>query len=79
MAHILLVEDDKSIVTNLTEFLQNEGFSITSVDGQNKALALLEESAADFDLILLDVSLAEGNGFAICRAAKSTTSLLLFS
>lgn len=75
MAHILLVEDDKSIVINLTEFLQNEGFSITSVDGQSKALALLEESAADFDLILLDVSLAEGNGFSICRAAKSTTNL----
>ena len=75
MAHILLVEDDKSIVTNLTEFLQKEGFSITSVDGQGKALALLEESAANFDLILLDVSLAEGNGFAVCRAAKSTTNL----
>ena len=75
MAHILLVEDDKSIVTNLTEFLQKEGFSITSVDGQGKALALLEESAANFDLILLDVSLAEGNGFAVCRAAKSTTIL----
>lgn len=75
MAHILLVEDDKSIVTNLTEFLQKESFSITSVDGQRKALALLEESAADFDLILLDVSLADGNGFAICRAAKSTTNL----
>lgn len=75
MAHILLVEDDKSIITNLTEFLQNEGFAITSVDGQSKALALLDESAADFDLILLDVSLSEGNGFAICRAVKSTTSL----
>lgn len=75
MAHILLVEDDKSIVTNLTEFLQKESFSITSVDGQRKALAILEESAADFDLILLDVSLADGNGFAICRAAKSTTNL----
>lgn len=75
MAHILLVEDDKSIVTNLTEFLQKESFSITSVDGQSKALALLEESAANFDLILLDVSLAEGNGFAVCRAAKSTTNL----
>ncbi len=75
MAHILLVEDDKSIVTNLTEFLQKEGFSITAVDGQGKALALLEESAADFDLILLDVSLAQGNGFAVCRAAKSTTNL----
>lgn len=75
MARILIVEDDKSIVTNLTEFLQKEGFSITSVDGQAKALALLEESAADFDLLLLDVSLADGNGFAICSAVKSTTSL----
>lgn len=75
MAHILLVEDDKSIITNLTEFLQKENFTITAVDGQNKALTLLEESAADFDLILLDVSLAEGNGFAVCRAAKSTTDL----
>ncbi len=75
MTHILLVEDDKSIVTNLTEFLQKEGFAITSVDGQTRALALLEESAADFDLMLLDVSLAEGNGFAVCRAVKSTTGL----
>lgn len=75
MAHILLVEDDKSIVTNLTEFLRKENFTITSVDGQGKALALLEQSAADFDLILLDVSLAEGNGFSVCRAAKSTTNL----
>ncbi len=75
MTHILLVEDDKSIVTNLTEFLQKEGFAITSVDGQTQALALLEESAAAFDLMLLDVSLAEGNGFATCRAVKSTTNL----
>ena len=75
MTHILLVEDDKSIVTNLTEFLQKEGFAITAVDGQAKALALLETSAADFDLLLLDVSLAEGNGFAVCRAVKANTSL----
>ena len=52
MTRILLVEDDKSIVTNLTEFLQKEGFAITAVDGQTKALALLEASAADFDLLL---------------------------
>ncbi len=75
MTRILLVEDDASIVANLTEFLQKEGFAITSVDGQLKALTLLETSAADFDLLLLDVSLAEGNGFAICHAVKSTTSL----
>lgn len=75
MTHILLVEDDRSIVANLTEFLQKEGFSITAVDGQRKALEILETSAAEFDLILLDVSLADGNGFAVCRAAKSSTEL----
>ncbi len=75
MAHILLVEDDIGIVSNLTEFLQKEGFSITSVDGQEKALSLLKESPDAFDLMLLDVSLAEGNGFALCRAVKSNTSL----
>ncbi len=32
MTRILLVEDDASIVANLTEFLQKEGFAITSVD-----------------------------------------------
>ena len=75
MAPILLVEDDKGIVENLTEFLQKEGFTITSVDGQEKALALLETSVSDYDLMLLDVSLAEGNGFAVCRAVKANTSL----
>lgn len=75
MAHILLVEDDKGIVENLTEFLQKEGFTITSVDGQGKALALLEEANTGFDLVLLDVSLAEGNGFAVCRAVKANGDL----
>ena len=75
MAHILLVEDDKGIVANLTEFLQKEGFTITSVDGQGKALALLEEANTGFDLVLLDVSLAEGNGFAVCRAVKANGDL----
>jgi len=34
MTKILLVEDDKNIVTNLTEFLQKEGFFVESVAGQ---------------------------------------------
>lgn len=71
MTHILLVEDDKSIVTNLTAFLKQEGFRVTAVAGQTKALELLENHSLDFDLLLLDVSLADGNGFAVCGAAKS--------
>ena len=69
MTKILLVEDDKTIVSNLTEFLNNEGYIVRSVTGQTAAMNLLIEEKAD--LVLLDVSLAEGNGFATCKAIKA--------
>ena len=68
MTKILLVEDDKAIVANLTEFLKNEGYTVKSVSGQTAALYMLSEERSD--LVLLDVSLAEGNGFAACKAIK---------
>lgn len=70
---LLLVEDDIGIVENLTAFLKEEGFSIETVSGQKDAIACLEEKK--YDLILLDVSLADGNGFAVCAAAKSMTDM----
>ena len=69
MTKILLVEDDKAIVSNLTEFLNNEGYLVKSVSGQSAAMNLLAEEK--MDLILLDISLAEGNGFATCKAIKA--------
>ena len=69
MTKILLVEDDKAIVANLTEFLNNEGYIVKNVSGQTAAMNLLAEEKAD--LVLLDVSLAEGNGFAACKAMKA--------
>lgn len=68
MTKILLVEDDKGIVGNLTEFLENEGYKVYAVSGQNAALKILEEES--FNLALLDISLSDGNGFAVCSAIK---------
>lgn len=53
MTKILLVEDDKTIVANLTEFLNNEGYIVRSVTGQTAAMNLLTKEKAD--LVLLDV------------------------
>ena len=69
MAKILLVEDDKSIVLNLTEFLESEGYQVKSASGQMSALQLVNSEV--FDLVLLDISLSDGNGFAVCKAIKS--------
>ncbi len=65
---ILLVEDDPSIVSALTSLLQNEGFSVRSCATQAAACEALGEEA--FAIALLDVTLAEGNGFAVCAAAR---------
>lgn len=71
MERILLVEDDGTIVAALTQFLRAEGFSVQSASGQREALAAIE--AAEFDLVLLDVGLKDGNGFSICSAIKQRT------
>ena len=50
---ILLVEDDKEIIKNLTEFLNNEGFVVNSVTGQKDALLYVDEHMQDVDIVLL--------------------------
>lgn len=73
MTNILLVEDDNGIVNNLTEFLTTEGFAVKSANGQKRAIEMIEQES--FDLVLLDISLAEGNGFAVCSAIKADYSI----
>ncbi len=66
---ILLIEDDPAIVENLSAFLKEEGFEVISVNGQQKALEQLEICRPQ--LILLDVTLTEGNGYSACTAIKA--------
>lgn len=68
MAKLLLVEDDESIVENLTAYLTQEGYGVKSAPGQSGACALLAQEP--FDLVLLDISLADGNGFSVCKEIK---------
>ena len=68
MVRLLLVEDDNKIVSYLSEFLSGEGFEVKVVSGQKNALETLSEDR--FSLVLLDISLSDGNGFSVCSAIK---------
>lgn len=76
MARILLVEDDRKIVSLLKEFLEGEGLQILSASGEGEALSLLESQP--FDLVLLDIALEEGNGFDACREIKKRRDIPVF-
>lgn len=69
MPRILLVEDDRSIVENLKEFLKKEGFEVDVAMRQSEALDKTAQTA--YDLLLLDISLPDGNGYAVCTAVKA--------
>lgn len=72
MIKILVVEDDLTIVKNLSELLRREGFVVTPALTCNEAVTKAESE--QFDLILLDVLLPDGNGFSLCKRIKSTTT-----
>lgn len=76
MERILLVEDEDNIAQTLCAFLNSEGFAVQTADGQAAAMAQMEQMR--FDLVLLDISLPDGNGFSVCAAAKQRRLPVIF-
>lgn len=69
MPTLLIVEDDAGIAAGLNYSLTQEGFAVVLCTGQKSALEQLETQR--FDLAVLDLSLPDGDGFSICRAARA--------
>lgn len=69
MYQILIVEDDITIINMLSDFLRKEGFQTDSANGMSQAMELLETK--EFDLVLIDISLKDGNGYGVCHVVKA--------
>lgn len=68
MPHVLIVEDEPSIVTPLKFLMEQEGCSVQIVsDGADVMPAIAAQRP---DLILLDVMLPSRNGYDLCRAIR---------
>lgn len=76
MTRILLVEDDFAIVHSLQEYLNLEGFASDHASGQKEAEELLKTK--QYQLLLLDVSLKDGDGFAVCDMAQMIQLPVIF-
>ena len=76
MTQILLVEDDGAIIRTLTTFLREEGFTVRTADGQGAAISSIQVQPPD--LALVDITLREGNGFAVCSFAREKQIPVIF-
>ncbi|WII72264.1 response regulator transcription factor [Bdellovibrio sp. 22V] len=68
MAKILCVEDSTEFFIYLTSVLKNH--SLTQAESINDAFKLIQTGRESFDLILLDISLPDGNGMKILPELK---------
>lgn len=68
MKKILLVEDNREISKNITEYLEMEDFDVTQAfDGE---VGIDKATKQDYDLILLDLMLPEVDGITIARRVR---------
>ena len=65
---ILVVEDDRLLNNTLCYNLYTAGYVVDSVLTKSAASNFLTKQ--DYDLIVLDVNLPDGNGFDFCREVK---------
>ncbi|AJC86549.1 two-component system response regulator DccR [Campylobacter sp. RM16704] len=67
---ILLLEDDINLGEIVSEFLEEEGFSVTLVDNAQEAQDKAYEK--NFDLWILDVKVPLGDGFSILKNLRES-------
>ena len=68
MKRILIVEDDSLLNKTLAYNLTSDGYDITAA--LNAKIAANKLAGAEYDLVLLDINLPDGNGYDLCKLIK---------
>ncbi len=74
MRHILLLEDDVTLGQGIRLALENDSVNVELCTTRSQAQNLL--TGADFDLLILDVNLPDGNGLDLLRDVRGRHSSL---
>jgi DNA-binding response OmpR family regulator len=71
MKHLLLVEDDLSLIGGLRFALEKQGYELTVARTTREAET--QWRGGNYDLVILDVSLPDGSGYDLCREIRRTS------
>ena len=70
---ILLIEDDETLSMGIEYSLKNEEHDVIVANKISSARSI--ESSESFDLILLDVTLPDGNGYEFCKEIRRKSDI----
>ena len=65
---ILFVDDEKTILSLVEEYLSRQGYCLTVTDDGLKALQLIKER--NFDIVFTDLRMPQVNGMELLTAVK---------
>jgi len=68
--HIMLVDDDKMVVSALSSYLTGHGFRVSGCYGGKQLFDELEKERPD--LIILDINMPGMDGFEVCGKMRNT-------
>ncbi len=68
---ILLVDDEESILVVLKNYLENEGYKITTAESGERAVEMISENY-HFDLIITDLMMDGIDGIGVLKEAKQS-------
>ena len=68
--NVLLVDDDRGFVIAAARALVDAGLSVRTVTSYFDALDVLDQPEITVDVLVTDVVLDKGNGFALARIAR---------
>ena len=68
-AHLLIIDDDTRLTTMLGEYLRDAGFDVTIAGSLAQGRQQLQSS--NFDALVLDLMLPDGDGLDLCRELRS--------
>ena len=71
MSRLFLLEDDLSLMNGLSFAFQKAGYELDLARTLQEAESLWQEGK--YDLLVLDVSLPDGSGFAFCEKVRQSS------
>lgn len=79
MAKILIVDDDRTLLRFISEYLEGEGFQVVTADRGTKALKRFYDERPD--LVVLDLMMPGMDGWEVCARLRelSDTPVILLS
>ena len=73
MYKVLIADDNKQIVSILSEYCKKNNFTVSTVFDGETALKEIEEN--EFDIILLDAMMPKKDGFDVCREVRTFSNV----